>query len=651
MSSEPPLHAAIISNSNNSSRNELAPVLVQVSTPLLLLCMTPLLVVIYISARMDLGLERPMMMGTVRTFVQLSVLGMILEPIFVRGETCGWLVLGYTCLMVLLAAYEGMHRSQYQFPGMFGAVLASLGFNVAWVSLFAFGVVLQPDPLWDPQYVIPIVGMLLGNCINGIALALNSMLTALVEQAREIELHLSFGATPREASRRLIHEAVRVGALPQLNSMAIIGIINIPGMMTGQILGGTSVIQAARYQMLIMYLIAMCAFGTILTEVTMAKRAAFDAAYRLRTDFFIDTKRQKTAIQKKQGKGMMSWCSFQYWLGTHGQIKQQPPADHTMNNSYDTETTGLVAVVDDAEPIKNNIEIRKVELLNNANIHCRLEISNVTHSFVVPPESDNQRTDEARTAQLPVASSSSYPPHRRRRILFENLSLEIKAGEIAFVAGQSGVGKSTFLRLVAGLEPLMAGTSSRHHPPGSIQLHVMNNDNIDSHCNGASTTDTTTTTYDSQLSKTLWRRQVRYVTQTKVDMPGTPHEFIQRITSFHVTKKTELPASVNPASASALATEVRDLVRAWGMESSCLETGWSTLSGGEAQRVLVAIAMASRPRVLLLDESTSALDVDSKLLVEQSVLHYCRTYGMSVLWITHDRDQMERLASQATSSS
>lgn len=111
-----------------------------------------------------------------------------------------------------------------------------------------FGLILQPIPVWSPTYVIPIVGMLLGNCINGISLSLNSMLTSMVDSAREIELLLSFGASSYEAVSRLLNEAVRTGTMPQLNGMAIIGIISIPGMMTGQILGGSPVREAARYQ-------------------------------------------------------------------------------------------------------------------------------------------------------------------------------------------------------------------------------------------------------------------------------------------------------------------------------------------------------------------------------------------------------------------
>ena len=71
--------------------------------------------------------------------------------------------------------------------------------------------------------------MLLGNCINGISLALNSLFTSIVECSREVELLLSFGANKYEASSRLVREAVRSASIPQLNSMAIIGLISIPG--------------------------------------------------------------------------------------------------------------------------------------------------------------------------------------------------------------------------------------------------------------------------------------------------------------------------------------------------------------------------------------------------------------------------------------
>jgi ABC-type iron transport system FetAB ATPase subunit len=97
-----------------------------------------------------------------------------------------------------------------------------------------------------------------------------------------------------------------------------------------------------------------------------------------------------------------------------------------------------------------------------------------------------------------------------------------------------------------------------------------------------------------------------------------------------------------PSSDEIIATCCR-LIQKWGMESSFLDSEWKLLSGGEAQRVQVSIAIASRPRVLLLDESTSALDLDSKTRVEDSVELAASEFGCSVLWITHDEVQVQRM--------
>ena len=125
-------------------------------------------------------------------------------------------------------------------------------------------------PAWDPQYVIPVTGMLLGDCINSIYLCLDLALSALAEgggggggksgggvgSRGEADMVLEVGAKAREVASRLRRGAVRTALTPVLNQMAIIGKVSIPGMMTGQILGGSPVMEAARYQMLVMYLIA-----------------------------------------------------------------------------------------------------------------------------------------------------------------------------------------------------------------------------------------------------------------------------------------------------------------------------------------------------------------------------------------------------------
>ena len=94
----------------------------------------------------------------------------------------------------------------------------------------------RPAPWWDAQIMIPVSGMLLGNATTAVGLSLNTIVTCLVERRAEIELYLAFGATKYEATLPFIREAVRVGFMPILNQMLIIGVVSIPGMMTGQIL-------------------------------------------------------------------------------------------------------------------------------------------------------------------------------------------------------------------------------------------------------------------------------------------------------------------------------------------------------------------------------------------------------------------------------
>ena len=538
--------------------------LVAISTPLLFLAMVPILSIAFISWKLELKLASPIIVGTFRTFVQLTVLGLILQPIFVWGETHWWIVVGYALLMMLLAAHEAAIRSKYYFKGMYSCVLVSIITNITIVSIFAFGVIIRPKPTWNPQYVIPIIGMLLGNSITGIGLSLNSFLTALVEQQRQVELFLSFGASSFEASSGLVREALRAGAMPLLNTMAVIGIVSIPGMMTGQILGGSPVMEAARYQMLIMYLIGACAFGAILMELWIALMIAFDQSCILRNDRFI--KRNET-------------ISFLDRIVALCRRKRREPTDNS------DETTPLQENANYAP--KGTLEVRSLRKGISSSLEAKLEVIGIQRSF---PLAD---TDDA-----------------ARQTLFKNFSFQVASGEIALVSGPSGVGKSQLLRTVAGLSAI---------DNGDIQLDG--------------------TSRIQFPDPTDWRKHVRYVTQYKVDIPGTPLDFIRQVTSFKSWRRDK----VTPLEKEMLAT-TRELVQNWGLDASCVEKEWTLLSGGEAQRVIVALALASRPKVLLFDESTSSLDIDSKLRVERSVEEFATKFGISVLWITHDQEQAERMS-------
>lgn len=132
--------------------------------------------------------------------------------------------------MLVIATNEATSRPKYTFHYhsllTFGTILISM----LVVCLFAFGVIIRPSPLWNPQYVIPLCGMLLGNTINGIGLSVNNMSTQIMEGGRrEVELCLSFGATGFESVRRLMKDAIAIGVTPMVNQLNVIGLVSIPG--------------------------------------------------------------------------------------------------------------------------------------------------------------------------------------------------------------------------------------------------------------------------------------------------------------------------------------------------------------------------------------------------------------------------------------
>jgi|GEM_PF-10896 len=533
--------------------------LVLITYDRLSLSVLPLLLLGVLSWKLDLGVSSIIGISVVRTFIQLMALGFILVPVFHIGEEHPSVVLLYVFFMVILAAYESIGRTKYAFKGMFTAVAATYVLNLGMVSVLTFVVLLQPKPLWNPQYVIPMCGMLLGNCISGVSLSLNNLLTSLVEQRGEVELMLAFGASSKEATSRFIIDAIKSGMMPTFNTMAVIGLVSIPGMMTGQILGGSSPEEAAKYQMLIMYLIAATTFGSIITVFFVVFKIAFDKDGCLRQERFTKRPAANTDILRR----LLDFLLYLWTCCT------------ATNEGYST--------------------------ISGENLEQGTEKPIRFHVL-----SSSSRVDRA-PDYLKIESMTRVIG---KRILFHDISLNVAHGAVCTVMGPSGAGKSQFMRCVAGLVPVESG---------SLFLNSKNRLNFE--------------------TMSHWRRKVRYVPQTKVDIPGKPANFLEKFASFHVVTSLASPPLVE------MFHTVKTLIESWDMRSDLIQKDWQDLSGGEAQRIIVAIALASRPKVLLLDEATSALDMETKMKVEKSVMEAASLYDMTVLWITHDEDQVERLES------
>lgn len=161
------------------------------------------------------------------------------------------------------------------------------------IAFFTLTVVMQypgaenvPMPWYDPRYSIPLIGMILGNTMTGIALGIDRISHAVFDHKAVIEQRLLLGETPREVISFYRREAIRSAMIPTINAMAVTGIVSLPGMMTGQILAGNDPAMATKYQILIMFLIAAGAgFGTLISTAWVAKRL-FDSHMRLRLDRF-----------------------------------------------------------------------------------------------------------------------------------------------------------------------------------------------------------------------------------------------------------------------------------------------------------------------------------------------------------------------------
>ncbi|MBF0497212.1 MAG: iron export ABC transporter permease subunit FetB [Deltaproteobacteria bacterium] len=226
-----------------------------------------------------LGLNRDLTIGTIRTFAQLFLMGYALKVIF--RLSLSWVTLSVFLIMIICAVYTIKGRVKekavpFALP-MFVAMLISYFV----VSVTVTGVIVGAKPWWQPQYFIPIAGMVIGNSMNALAVSIERLFSDLRTKMDMVEMHLAHGADFREASWEIVRGAVKAGMIPSINSMMGVGIVFIPGMMTGQTLSGADPVQAIRYQIMVMLmLVASAALGTVIV-VLITRNRCFGKSQRL----------------------------------------------------------------------------------------------------------------------------------------------------------------------------------------------------------------------------------------------------------------------------------------------------------------------------------------------------------------------------------
>jgi putative ABC transport system permease protein len=199
----------------------------------------------------------------VRMTVQLLFVGFYLQVLFELDNpwvTALWLAVMLTVADLSILRGCGLRLRRFAVP-----VFASLALGTAVPLLFFTAVLLRRPNLMEAQYAIPIAGMILGNCLRADIIGVRSFYQALRASNQAYVQTLARGATLREAVRPYLRGAFRDAIAPTVATMATIGLVSLPGMMTGVILGGTSPVVAIKYQIAIMIAIFS---GTALTVVT-----------------------------------------------------------------------------------------------------------------------------------------------------------------------------------------------------------------------------------------------------------------------------------------------------------------------------------------------------------------------------------------------
>ncbi len=237
-----------------------------------------------LSLYLRLELERRLAVAAIRMVVQLAAVGLILKALF--AAVSPWLTAIVALAMILFAGREIVARQERRFAGWwaYGLGVGCMAMAAVAVTLFALTTQLQADPWYHPQFAIPLLGMVLGNTMTGVALALDTLTNTASRERVAIEARLALGAPRQVAMQSVRRLALRMALMPTINAMAATGLVSLPGMMTGQILSGVDPIEATKYQLLVMFLIAGGTCLGAVSAVLLGSRRLSDDRHRLRLD-------------------------------------------------------------------------------------------------------------------------------------------------------------------------------------------------------------------------------------------------------------------------------------------------------------------------------------------------------------------------------
>lgn len=236
--------------------------------------------VLALSVRERLGLEKQLIIGSLRTVIQLFLVGYIIEYIFHLNRW--YIVLFALSFMVMVAAQTASARQKKKIKGLYLLMGFSIFTGTLITTFIVSFIVLKIDPWYNPMYLVPLAGMIIGNSMNGGAIAGERFYCELQSRLDQVETLLILGHDYRYACEQAKREAVKAAMIPTLNSMMTVGLVTLPGMMTGQILAGADPILATKYQIIVMLMVASTVTITSVIFVNLSMHRYFAKGQRLK---------------------------------------------------------------------------------------------------------------------------------------------------------------------------------------------------------------------------------------------------------------------------------------------------------------------------------------------------------------------------------
>lgn len=215
----------------------------------LLLLAVPVAVVLAVSAALRLEQGRRVVVASVRAVVQLTAAGLVIGWVF--RQQGALTVVALLAVMTGIAGITGATQLGRRVAGSAGWMTVVLGLSMGLTVTFLARAVIGVEA-WDPRYLVPLGGMLLGNAMTAATLAAERLGDELVRSQGDVEVYLALGASPWQAVHPSLRRALSAALTPTLNAMMVVGVVKLPGMMSGQLLGGSAPLQAAFYQLLIL---------------------------------------------------------------------------------------------------------------------------------------------------------------------------------------------------------------------------------------------------------------------------------------------------------------------------------------------------------------------------------------------------------------